>query len=38
MKKITHIGIEIGIAYNRGIKREIKLRETEKYYISEIWN
>ena len=35
MKKITHIGIEIGIAYNRGIKREIKLRETEKYYISE---
>lgn len=35
MKKITHIGIEIGIAYNRGIKREINLRETEKYYISE---
>ena len=35
MKKITHIGTEVGIAYNRGIKREIKLRETEKYYISE---
>ena len=35
MKKITHIGMEVGIAYNRGIKREIKLRETEKYYISE---
>ena len=35
MKKITHIGIEIGIAYNRGLKREIKIRETKKYYISE---
>ena len=34
-KKITHIGMEIGITYNRGIKREIKLRETKKYYISE---
>ena len=35
MKKITHIGIEVGTAYNRGIKREIKLRETKNYYISE---
>ena len=35
MKKIIHIGMEVGIAYNQGIKREIKLRETEKYYISE---
>ena len=35
MKKITHIGIEVGRAYNKGIKREIKLRETKNYYISE---
>ena len=35
MKKTTHIGVEVGIAYNRGIKREIKLRETKNYYISE---
>ena len=35
MKKMTHIGMEVGIAYNRGIKREIKLRETKNYYISE---
>ena len=35
MRKMTHTGIEIGMAYNQGIKREIKLRETKKYYISE---
>ena len=35
MKKMTHIGMEIGRAYNQGMKRERKLRETEKYYISE---
>ena len=35
MSKMTHIGMEVGMAYNRGLKREIKLRETEKYYISE---
>ena len=35
MKKMTHIGMEEGMAYNRGIKREIKLRETKMYYISE---
>ena len=35
MKKMTHIGMEEGMAYNRGIKREIKLRETKNYYISE---
>ena len=35
MKKITHIGIEVGLAYNRGITREVKLRETKNYYISE---
>ena len=35
MKKMTHIGMEVGRAYNQGIKRERKLRETEKYYISE---
>ena len=35
MKKMTHIGMEVGMAYNRGRKREIKLRETIKYYISE---
>ena len=35
MKKMTHIAMEVGIAYNRGIKREIKIRETKNYYISE---
>ena len=35
MKKTTHIGMEVGIAYNRGLKRKIKLRETKNYYISE---
>ena len=35
MSKITHIGMEVGCAYNKGIKREIKLRETKNYYISE---
>ena len=35
MKKMTHIGMEVGMAYNRGKKREIKFRETKKYYISE---
>ena len=34
-KKMTHIGMEIGRAYNQGMKIERKLRETEKYYISE---
>ena len=35
MSKITHTGIEVGCAYNKGMKREIKLRETKNYYISE---
>ena len=35
MQKMTHIGMEVGMAYNRGKKREIKFRETKKYYISE---
>ena len=35
MKKMTHIGMEVGRAYNQGMKRERKIRETEKYYISE---
>ena len=35
MKKMTHIGMVVGIAYNRGITREVKLRETKNYYISE---
>ena len=35
MKKMTHTGMEVGRAYNQGMKREIKLRETEKHYISE---
>ena len=35
MKKMTHIGIEVGMAYNRGIKRKLKLREAKNYYISE---
>ena len=34
-KKMTHIGMVAGRAYNQGMKRERKLRETEKYYISE---
>ena len=35
MKKMTHTGIEVGLAYNRGIRRPVKLRETKNYYISE---
>ena len=35
MKKMTHIGMVVGMAYNRGITREVKLRETKHYYISE---
>lgn len=35
MKKMTHIGVIVGMAYNRGITREAKLRETKNYYISE---
>ena len=35
MKKMTHIGMVVGRAYNQGMKIERKLRETEKYYISE---
>ena len=35
MKKMTHIGMEVGRAYNQGLKRELKLRETKNYYISE---
>ena len=35
MSKLTHTGIEVGRAYNKGMKREIKLRETKNYYISE---
>ena len=35
MKKMTHKGMVVGNAYNRGIIREVKLRETKKYYISE---
>ena len=34
-KKMTHIGMVAGRAYNQGMKIERKLRETEKYYISE---
>ena len=35
MKKMTHIGMVVGMAYNRGIVREVKLRETKNYYVSE---
>ena len=35
MSKLTHIGIEVGRAYNQCMKREIKLRETKNYYISK---
>ncbi len=35
MKKMTHIGMVVGMAYNRGITREVKIRETKNYYISE---
>ena len=35
MSKLTHTGIEVGRAYNQGMKIEIKLRETKNYYISE---
>ena len=34
MQKMTHIGMEVGMEYNQGIKRKIKLRETKKFYIS----
>ena len=32
---MTHTGMQVGMAYNQGMKREIKLRETKNYYISE---
>ena len=35
MKKMTHIGNEIGIAYNRGMLMQVQLRETPKYWINE---
>ena len=35
MSKMTHTGIEIGCAYNKGIKRNLKLREAKNFYISE---
>lgn len=35
MSKMTHTGMEVGCAYNRGLKRKLKLRETKNYYISE---
>ena len=35
MSKMTHTGIEVGCAYNKDIKRKLKLRETKNYYISE---
>ena len=33
MKKMTHKGLVVGNAYNRDIIKEVKLRETKKYYI-----
>lgn len=35
MSKMTHTGMEVGCAYNKGIQRRLKLRETKNYYISE---
>ena len=35
MSKMTHTGIEVGCAYNKGIKRKLNLRETKNFYISE---
>ena len=35
MKKMTHKGMVVGNVHNRGITKEVKLRETKKYYISE---
>ena len=32
---MTHKGLVVGNAYNRDIIKEVKLRETKKYYISE---
>ena len=31
----TYRNCEVGCAYNQGMKRNLELRETEKYYISE---
>ena len=35
MRKMTHKALEIGIAYNKGMSKMIKIRETKNYYISE---
>ena len=35
MKKITHIGVEKGIAYNRGLDSFMELRETKNYWITK---
>ena len=35
MSKLTHTGIEVGRAYNQGMKRNLKLRETKNFYISK---
>lgn len=35
MKKMTHIGNRVGIAYNKGMFEQIKLRETAKFWVSE---
>lgn len=35
MSKMTHTGLEVGCAYNKGIQRRLKLRETKNYYVSE---
>ena len=32
---MTHIGLERGIAYNKGLDRTIELRETKNYWITK---
>ena len=35
MKKMTHIGLEIGGAYNKGLSSIVELRETKNYWITK---
>lgn len=32
---MTHIANEVGIAYNRGTTRKIRIRETKLYWVSQ---
>lgn len=38
MKKLTHIGNIIGIAYRAGYKKQYKFRETKRHFVDEFGN